>query len=121
MMWTILIETCYTRCADFKQFLQSTEPSAPIFSCDGGKTKFVGWLEQYSPEAKALLESAERDSKGNLKDPTVVNSLGWDSSPMVKRPGDPRWFKRHEKEYDEITSPKCPEGADENQLAPVEP
>ena len=91
------------------------------FTCDGGKTRFVGWLEQWSPAAKAVLESAQRDGKGNLKDPTIMHPLGWDSDPMVKRPGDPRWFKRHEKEYEEITSPKCPEGGDENLLAPVEP
>ena len=91
------------------------------FTCDGGKTRFVGWLEKYSPEAKAALTAADHDAKGNLKDPTLLNTLGWDSKPMVKRPTDPRWFKRHEVQYEEITTPKCPEGVNENSLAPVEP
>ena len=90
------------------------------FSCDGSKTKFAGWLEMYSPEAKNALDAAEHDTKGNLKDRSVLNALGWDSTPMVKRPGDPRWFKRHEKQYDEVTTPKCPAGVDENLLTPIE-
>ena len=31
---------------------------ANVFSCDDGKTRFVGYLEMYTPQDKAMLEKA---------------------------------------------------------------
>jgi len=33
-----------------------------VFSCDGGKTRFVGYLERFTPDAKKRIESAKPSS-----------------------------------------------------------
>lgn len=52
-----------------------------VFSCDGGATKFVGYLVRYTPEGKSQLEVALK--RGILGPP---------SGQQVKRPGDDTWL-----------------------------
>jgi len=55
---------------------------ALVYTCDGGKTKFVGYLLRYTPEGRPLMEKALANSQFN-PGPFVPSE--------VKRPGDPGW------------------------------
>lgn len=58
-----------------KEWLQ-----AVVISCDGGKTKQVGWLVRFPPEAKARADAILKAGGGML------------TGDEVKLPGDPEWF-----------------------------
>ena len=73
---------------------------ARVFTCDGGTTKFVGWLERYTPEAKKLIEDRAKDPASGpvmMEDPSGLQfkkpgtgEKGWVSS------GDPEMMKLRE-------------------------
>lgn len=50
-----------------------------VYSCDGGKTKFVGYLERFTPQAKKRIESSTQA-------PGTGGSVGPGDS-EVKKPG----------------------------------
>jgi hypothetical protein len=52
---------------------------AYMYSCDGGKTRFVGYLERFTPEAKKRIESAKAGPGGG-------GSVG-PGDTEVKKPG----------------------------------
>ena len=54
---------------------------AHVFTCDGGKTKFVGYLEMYTPQDKKMMEDAMAG-----KAPPMAYA-GYSGQAMVKRPG----------------------------------
>ena len=54
---------------------------AHVFTCDGGKTKFVGYLEMYSPQDKKMME----DAMSGKAPPAAY--AGYSGQAMVKRPG----------------------------------
>lgn len=51
-----------------------------VISCDGGKTRQVGWLVRYPPEAKKRADALLRSGGGML------------TGEEVKLPGDTEWF-----------------------------
>jgi len=58
---------------------------AAVFSCDGGKTRFVGYLERYTPAAKKRLELANppaSSSSSAIPTPGVVTA-----ETEIKKPG----------------------------------
>jgi hypothetical protein len=66
-----------------------------LFSIDGGKTSFAGYLERYTPEAIKKLEAAKRgdtEPKGRSV-LSVVEELTI-SGTEIKRPGDSVWIPR---------------------------
>jgi hypothetical protein len=66
---------------------------AIVFTCDGGKTKFVGYLERYSPAAKAQLEAARDAMKRGDKNAAPAGPAAGDVE--VKKPGGGnRWVSR---------------------------
>ncbi|MEM1011401.1 MAG: hypothetical protein AAGI46_04170 [Planctomycetota bacterium] len=60
--------------------------AAKVFTSDGGETQFVGFLEKYSDELKAKLETAESFNK---QIGVLAGSRG--RGTLVKRPGDAEW------------------------------
>ena len=94
---------------------------AHVFTCDGGKTKFVGYLEMYTPQEKAMLEQA---NKGPNKGAPVYAGFGGQA--MVKRPGDPptMWIPlapQTTMAYQAVVQPKCPGGGSQENLSRVFP
>lgn len=81
---------------------------AYVFTCDGGKTRFVGFLERYRPDAKQLLE------KGNSGAPSLAanNSVLISNGVEVKPPkANGEWVSRKAPAGIAITSQiKCPPG-----------
>jgi len=59
---------------------------AHVFSCDGGKTKFVGYLEMYDPQTKKVME----DAISGKAPPSAY--AGYTGQAMVKKPGMPQWI-----------------------------
>jgi hypothetical protein len=94
-----------------------------MFSCDGGRTRFVGYLERYNPQAKARMEQA-RAAEGQ----EMMMDMMYDELAMTgveyRKPGMPagQWVNhmQHPQIAGEVTSVRCPDGTYEN-LRPVLP
>jgi hypothetical protein len=94
---------------------------AVVFTCDGGKTKFVGYLERYPLAAKKQLEAARQALKGGAKGagPSPMAA----SSVEVKKPGaSNKWVSRSSRESGavlKVTSPRgTPAGVAPQMLTP---
>jgi hypothetical protein len=95
---------------------------AQVFTCDDGKTKFVGYLEMYTPQEKAMLEQM---AKGGNKGGTPMYA-GYGGQAMVKQPGAPpqMWIPLAPQTtvaYQTVVQPKCPGGGSQENLSRVFP
>jgi len=95
---------------------------AQVFTCDDGKTKFVGYLEMYGPAEKAMLEQI---AKGGAKG-APPGYASYTTQPMVKRPGEPptNWIPfspRTTMYYQAVVQPKCPNGGNQENISRVFP
>ena len=93
---------------------------AQVFTCDDGKTKFVGYLEMYGPQEKAMLEQM---AKGGNKGGAPAYA-GYGGQAMVKAPGAPptMWIPLAPQTtvmYQTIVQPKCPGGGSQENLSRV--
>jgi len=81
---------------------------ANVFTCEGGKAQWVGYIERYSEQGKALMkEMREEQKKGGLPQP-VTELL---EHIEIKRPGDTVWVKQSNTERAaQILEVKCPHG-----------
>ena len=65
---------------------------AVVFTCDGGKTTFVGYLERYTPAAQKRIEAA-RAGAGTGSVSALPSAAASDTE--VKKPGaNERWVPR---------------------------
>jgi hypothetical protein len=81
---------------------------AYVFSCDGGKNKWVGYLERYSKEAQKAITDARASNKPETQ---PMMDMAMMSGVEVKRPGDKVWIKRSEPgKLGAIMNIKCPDG-----------
>ncbi|HZL36426.1 MAG TPA: hypothetical protein VFC78_13990 [Tepidisphaeraceae bacterium] len=81
---------------------------AIVYSCDGGKTRFVGWLQKLPEDALRKALAAARDSKAEDDDDIAAKS-GW----LVKKPGDAQWVNSKAdlaRYYQIVAHVKCPTG-----------
>ncbi len=63
---------------------------AYVFTTDGGKTRFVGYLERYTPEGKQLLEAVQSGQLAELSTDQINHRLT-QSGIEIKKPGDAEW------------------------------
>jgi hypothetical protein len=93
---------------------------AHVFTCDGGRTTFVAYLEKYTPLAKQRIEELlERDPP---VDPIMFEDIMM-TGVLVRRPGDPhnRWVPQMNWELaGRVTEIRCPDGTLDN-IMPVLP
>ncbi|WP_428939559.1 hypothetical protein [Fontivita pretiosa] len=91
-----------------------------VYTYDGGKTKFVAYLQRYTPEAKKRIEEAR--AKGPAGELASVEAL---SGIEVKLPGtgdDPKnWVKRTDPAAAKITEIRPPPGVSPDALEQVLP
>jgi hypothetical protein len=115
------------KCAPF-EVQGKTAYRVYVFTHDGGRTRFAGFLERYTPDAKKALEELEDSpSKGDRKR-TGKASMGSlrdaveTSGKEVKTPktGDAGWTKIADPKAIEIVTVKAPDGS-AAQLEPVSP
>jgi hypothetical protein len=76
-----------------------------VFSCDGGSTKFVGYLEKYPPKVAKMLNDAQSNSNGPDKESLMMQ---YEGEMLVKKPGSGDWV--NQMQHPEITDVKCPDG-----------
>lgn len=90
-------------------------------SADG--TKFVNYLERFTPQAKQLMEDAQKPA--DPKVPPPPGRSGAIQSALiagreVKRPGDAKWISSADfREASKVTAIKTPNGS--TSATPVEP
>lgn len=81
---------------------------AVVYTCDGGQTKFVGYLERYPADVARQLAGRPPGSS-----PEDLSALGvMQNSIEVKRPGQTEWVpaRRHDL-YARVISVTCPDGS----------
>ena len=76
-----------------------------VYTCDGGRHRFVQYLQKYDEPAKAAA-AALQSSGGSGSAP--INGIL--SGLLVKRPGDKKWVHMTDRAAQDILLPVCPEG-----------
>ncbi|HEY1686123.1 MAG TPA: hypothetical protein VGG19_15260 [Tepidisphaeraceae bacterium] len=96
---------------DIPPFNHHGQPAvrAWMFTCDGGKTKFLGYLERYTSGGKAKMESGLADYKSGK---THVAPSPGPEDLEVKKPGTNNvWVSRNSHPLaDQITKVNCDNG-----------
>lgn len=97
-----------------------TAYAAEVFTCDGGKTLFVGWLRRYTAEGKRRREAQLAHVPG--KPPAGIIDVEDFSGVEIKRPrtGDKGWVKEIDAAADAIRDVSCPDGS-KNNIEPAMP
>lgn len=79
-----------------------------VYTCDGGKTKFVPYIERYTAEAKKILEDRlnKRDAAPGPPPRELMAGI------EVKLPGAPEsaWVRMNDPRAAAIVTVKCPGG-----------
>jgi hypothetical protein len=87
---------------------------ARVFTCDGGKTKFVGWLERYTPQAKKTIEDQMKNAGSG---PILLEDQ---SGLQIKKPGtgDKGWLSSSDVATIQIRDVQCPNGSPADLVTP---
>ena len=88
---------------------------ANVFTCDGGKTLWVGYIERYSEYGKAMMKEMHEEQKKGAMPQAVTELL---EHIEIKRPGDNVWVRQSNVERAApILAVRCPHaGAHEPQF-----
>lgn len=76
-----------------------------VFSCDGGATKFVGYLAKFPDKIAKMLNDAQSNSNGLDKQMLMMQ---YGSQMLVKKPASGDWVSQAQ--HRDITNVKCPDG-----------
>lgn len=78
-----------------------------LFSCDGGKTTFVGYLQKFPEETLRKYRDKGVDP-ANVEDEELVAEGGW----VYKRPGDAAWLsdRAADRKFLDVITVRCPDG-----------
>jgi hypothetical protein len=96
-----------------------TSVRAYIFSCDGGKNEFVGYLQRYTPEAKQAIEQArEQVRTEKVPPPAGLFEDIQKSGIELKRPGESTWVNVRSPQAEAIRKVKCPTGGNVQEVSP---
>ena len=79
-----------------------------LYSCDGGTTKFVAYLERYTPEARQQLEDLINAKKA--PQPGTIEQL-MTNGVEVAQPNTGIWIKATDPRAYSLRQPKCPSGS----------
>jgi hypothetical protein len=92
---------------------------AYVFTCDGGKTTWVGYVERYSEQAKAIMKEMQKNQAERGGRPSVP--LGLLDGIEVSRPGENQWVRQSDAALaHKVTSVYCP-NAPEKDADPIFP
>jgi hypothetical protein len=79
---------------------------AAVFTCDSGKTKFIGYMERLSPQAKAEAEKYKK--AGSMPDTPTAQRI-FEGGAQIKHPGEKEWATR-DSFGPNGPAVKCPDG-----------
>ena len=96
-----------------------TAYQANVFTCDG-KTRFVGFLQRYTPQGKRIMEDTRKKnqavSQHNNRAMPTFNAALLDGI-EIKKPGDKEWVKQSDRaRANKILDVTCP-----NENRPADP
>ena len=80
---------------------------ANVFTCDGGKTKFIAYLERYSAEARKVLKDRQSAPASGPDGSEVIIEAGT----QVKPPKSGKWVGRNSNEGAAVMKVACPGGS----------
>ena len=84
---------------------------AVMYSCDGGKTKFVGYLERYTPSAKQQMEAGKQAAQTGGKMVMAAPNMGV-AVLEVKKPGEKNaWVDKSRPQGQAVIRVTCPPGS----------
>ena len=84
-----------------------------LYSCDGGKTTWIGYLRRYSKEGLAQL-NAMRDNKDKGPIPPGTMNIPAIAMMEVKVPGPGKWLNQSDPKARDLQNVHCPDGSQEN-------
>jgi hypothetical protein len=78
-----------------------------LFSCDGGNTTFVGYLQKFPQETLQKYRDKGVDL-ATVEDEELAAEGGW----LYNRPGDTEWLSDRDPggKYLEVITVRCPDG-----------
>ena len=85
---------------------------AYVFSCDGGKTSFIAYVERFPKDSKARLEAMQKnpaaaaDAMGMRMRSTIASE--------IKKPGDAKWVVKDSPEGAKVLDITCPHGKNDD-------
>lgn len=83
---------------------------ANVFTCDEGKTKFVGYVERYLPDARAAMKAAYDQAAKGMFTGAGTNEMIISNGTEVKAPKTGKWVKRNSSEGNAVITVNCPGG-----------
>jgi hypothetical protein len=96
-----------------------TSVRAFIYSCDGGKTEFVGYLQRYTPEAKQAIEQSRAQVRTENVPPSAALFKDIETSGIeIKKPGESNWVNVRTPQAQAIRKVKCPTGGNVQEVTP---
>ncbi len=81
---------------------------AHVYSCDGGRHRWVQYLEKMTEKEKTIAESPEQSRSHSF-------------DPLIKKPGDSKWVHQSDLTAPAMMIPKCPDGMGSGVPQPVAP
>jgi hypothetical protein len=100
---------------------------AYVYTCDGGKTKFVAYLERYTAKGKKAIEDMRKKQEEAAKNNAPPSPEIFAMEQMqftereVKKPGTGKWVRASSPEAQTVMQVTCPEGQSTDTLEPVMP
>lgn len=86
-----------------------------MFSCDGTKARFVGFLQKLPEDGLQKLKDEGKDVE-KMDDDEIAARFGW----LAKRPCDSRWINSKDDSdgYSRVIHVECPDGGQAVQILP---
>jgi hypothetical protein len=93
-----------------------------LYSCDAGATKFVGYMQRFTADAKAKIEQSQTLTGEALDAEAAAIGQARLAGEEVKKPKtgdtDKAWLKRSTRDGDVISRPMCPNGSPAQVMLP---
>lgn len=90
-----------------------------VYSCDGGKTTTVVYVQRWADAAKQVIEKAR--AAGKMDDPAVI-AISDGAGSEIKLANVPdipaNWVKWSDPRITKMVEPRCPPGSDAQRLVP---
>lgn len=80
-----------------------------VFTCDGGKTKFVGYLERFSEAGIAKLNKIKADMESGKQPGFGEIDAIYETEIEVKGPNT-AWVRRIDRKSADVLNIRCPDG-----------
>jgi hypothetical protein len=85
---------------------------AHVYTCDGGKTRFIGYIEKFDDDSKARLDAAPHDANGRITDASSLSAHAEHGVIRLAKKKGGVWVQSNDEEpYAKVIAVTCDEGA----------